>query len=98
MPRFDPFAHPRFVDALVTYAGQSATNLQEIRDDYRNLFAQMRDEGGSAVVNSSTNGKNFGFEITMSVEERFSAYAEAIRILDDTIVTTTRATFRSIDR
>jgi hypothetical protein len=41
-------------------------------------------EEGSAVVNSSINGKALGFQITMTVEEQFGAVGEAIRELDPT--------------
>jgi hypothetical protein len=76
---------PNYVQSLVQYAEVRGTKgKQELLDLHELLFARVTAEEGSAVVNSSINGKALGFQITMTVEEQFGAIGEAIRELDPT--------------
>jgi hypothetical protein len=76
---------PNYVQSLVQYAEVRGTKgKQELLDWHESLFNRIKAEEGSAVVNSSINGKALGFQITMTVEEQFAAVGEAIRELDPT--------------
>jgi hypothetical protein len=76
---------PNYVQSLVQYAQtRGAKGKQELLDLHEALFARVTAQEGSAVVNSSINGKALGFQITMTVEEQFGAIGEALRELDPT--------------
>jgi hypothetical protein len=76
---------PNYVQSLVQYAEtRGAKGLQELLDLHETLFARVTAQEGSAVVNSSINGKSLGFQVTMTVEEQFACVGEAIRELDPT--------------
>ncbi|TMJ17849.1 MAG: hypothetical protein E6G94_01255 [Alphaproteobacteria bacterium] len=76
---------PNYVQSLVQYAEVRGTKgRQELLDFHESLFERIKAEEGSAVVNSSINGKALGFQVTMTVEEQFGAIGEAIRELDPT--------------
>lgn len=82
---------PNYVQSLVQYAEtRGAKGKQELLDLHERLFDRVQAEEGSAVVNSSINGKSLGFQITMTVEEQFGAVGEAIRELDPTDATSGR--------
>jgi hypothetical protein len=71
-----------YVQALVSYAEIfGAKAVQEIKDEIVLLFARVNAEEGKATVNSSVNGRNFGFEVTMTVEEKFTAFVRAYKLL-----------------
>jgi hypothetical protein len=72
-----------YVQSLVTYADTFGTvGKQEIKDELKLLFERMQEEEGTAVVNSAVSGKNFGFQVTMTVEEKFTAFAAAWKVID----------------
>lgn len=73
---------PGFVQALVTYA-EVAGGTQELKNEFETLFTRIKSGEGSAIVSTSVNGKSFGYEVTVTVEELFSAYGEALRQLND---------------
>jgi hypothetical protein len=91
-----------YVQSLVQYAEvRGAKGLQTLLDFHDELFDRVRAEEGSSVVNTSVNGKAFGFQVNMTVEEQFGAVGEAIRELDPTDpvsgrVRNTRADFRNL--
>lgn len=75
---------PGYVQALVTYADVKGTiGLQEIRDTFDLLFEQIGAGKGKQLISSSFSGKTFGFQVNMSVEEKFAAFGEALRQLED---------------
>lgn len=73
---------PGFVAALVTYA-ETIGSTQDLQDEFECLFTRIKAGEGSAIVSTSTNGKSFGYEVTVTVEELFAAYGEALRQLND---------------
>lgn len=74
---------PNYVQSLVQYAEvRGAKGKQELLDLHASLFERIQAEEGVAVVNTSVNGKGFGFQVNMTVEEQFGAVGEAIRELD----------------
>lgn len=76
---------PNYVQGLITFAEpRGALGKQELLDFHKKLWDRIQAEEGSAVVNSSINGKSLGFQVTMTVEEQFGAVGEAIRELDPT--------------
>lgn len=73
---------PGYVQALVDYAEIfGAEAVQRIKDEIELLFARVNAEEGKAIVNSAVNGKNFGFEVTMTVEQKFTAFVQAYKLL-----------------
>jgi hypothetical protein len=71
-----------YIQSLVDYAEIfGALGTQQIKDEITTLFAQMNAEEGKAIVNSGLNGKSFGFQVTMTVEEKFTAFVRAYKIL-----------------
>jgi hypothetical protein len=71
-----------YVQALVDYADVFGTKaVQEIKDELEVLFAKMKSEDGKTAVNSSVNGRNFGFEVTMTVEQKFAAFVRAYKLI-----------------
>ena len=88
-----------FVAALVTYATTlAAVGRQQILDEFVELFARVNAGEGTQLVNSSVNGKSFGFQVNMTVEEKFAAFGEAIREIDDVGATCTYADFSCLQR
>lgn len=88
-----------YVAALVTYADvMGALGAQQVRDEWQSLFERMNAEGGLAVVNSTLSGKTFGFQVNMTLEEKFTAFSEALREINGTTATSTRACFPNINR
>ena len=71
-----------YVQSLVDYAEiVGALGTQQIKDEIETLFARVNAEEGKAVVNSALNGKNFGWQVTMTVEEKFRVFVQAYKIL-----------------
>jgi hypothetical protein len=95
---------PNYVQSLVRYAApRGQVGKQELLDFHERLFQRIQAEEGSAVVNSSINGKALGFQITMTVEEQFGAVGEALAELDPTDaliarIRNTRADFSQLQR
>src|SRR5579862_2255348 len=72
-----------FTQALVSYAEQidDVTPLETERDA---LFAQMQNgDAGTTLVNSTVNGKSFGWQVTLTLQEKFQAFVAAIKIYKD---------------
>jgi hypothetical protein len=71
-----------YVQALVDYGEIfGAKAVQQIKDELESLFERKNTEGGTAVVNSTISGKSFGFQVNMTLEEKFSAFAQAYKTL-----------------
>jgi hypothetical protein len=72
-----------FVNALVRYAEQldDITPLTNLRDS---LWTRLVNGEGKALVNASSNGKSFGYWLTMSVEDEFKAVVRAIDTFNET--------------
>jgi hypothetical protein len=72
-----------FVNALVRYAEQldDITPLTDLRDS---LWTRIVNGEGKALVNASSNGKSFGYWLTMSVEDQFKFVVRAIDIYNET--------------
>ena len=69
-----------FVQSLIDYAEQlgSSTALEQERDK---LFARMQNgEDLKTLITASPGGKNFTFQVSMTLEEKFHAYVEAIKL------------------
>jgi hypothetical protein len=70
-----------YTKALVSYAEQigDVTSLENERDA---LFARLTNGAdGKTLENSTINGKSFGWKVTITLEEKFRAFVEAIKIL-----------------
>jgi hypothetical protein len=69
-----------FTQALINYAEQidDVTPLETERDA---LFIRLTSgEDGKTLVNSSVNGKSYGWQITpLTLEEKFQAFVNAIK-------------------
>jgi hypothetical protein len=72
-----------FSKALVRYAEQldDITPIEDLRDA---LWTRIVNGEGKALVNASSNGKSFGYWLTMSVEDQFKAVVNAIDIYNET--------------
>jgi hypothetical protein len=72
-----------FANALVRYAEQldDVTPLTDLRDA---LWTRVVNGEGKALVNAASNGKSFGYWLTMSVEDQFKAVVRAIDIFNET--------------
>lgn len=69
-----------YTQSLVAYAEQigSAAPLVNERDA---LFAKMQTgRDGKSLESSTVNGKTFGWKITLTLEEKFRAFVNAINI------------------
>lgn len=87
-----------FVQALIDYAEaiDDVTVLEKERDT---LYARIKDGEAGALISSSVNGQNFGFSgNTITIEEKFAAFCQAIKEFKDERVTTTFADFSGIQR
>jgi hypothetical protein len=83
---------PGFVQALITYADVNG-DAGVITTEFNALYARIKAGEGAAIVSTSVNGKSFGYEVTVTVEELFSAYGEALRQLKDDASGATVATY-----
>ena len=87
-----------FVQALVDYAEAigDVTPLEEQRDE---LYQRIAGGEAGALINSTVNGKTFGFSLqTMTVEEKFTAFVQAIKEFKGERATTTYGSFMGIQR
>lgn len=89
-----------YKESLVTYAEtMGAKGVQEITDEYVSLFALSRENKGLSLINSSINGKAFGFNVDMTVEEKFTVFGAALREINgDGPVVNTIPDFRCLRR
>jgi hypothetical protein len=90
-----------YVSSLVRYAKpRGAAGKQKLLDLHETLFERIEKNQGKELVNSSINGKTFGFQVTMTVEEQFGAIGDALAELDpadaDAKIVCTRADFRGL--
>ena len=86
-----------FVNALVTYAeAKGETVTTQIETELDALFARVQAGKGKDMVTSTLNGKSFGFQVNMTVEEKFTAYAQAFRELSGGKITRTYGDFSGI--
>ncbi len=86
------------VDSLVEYAIaiDDVTPLEEERDA---IFLKMKNgDDGRTLISSSINGKYFGAEVTMSLEEKFVAFVQAIKIFKGDAVVRTYPNFSGLIR
>ena len=88
-----------YVQALVDYATavEDVTPLEDERDA---LFAKIKNGGkeGKALINGDINNKQFGWQITMSVEEKFAAFVQAIKLYNGATTPMTYGTFAFLVR
>lgn len=72
-----------YVQALVDYAEamEDGTPLEQERDA---LYARMTGQGkeGKVLINGDINNKQFGWQVTMTVEEKFSAFVQAVKLFN----------------
>ena len=82
---------------MVDYAEaiEDVTPLEKERDA---LYAQMAKGEGGALITATINGKTFGFVGNMTVEEKFTAYVQAIKEFNGDRVSMTYANFSQIQR
>jgi hypothetical protein len=87
-----------FVQALVYYAEQldSIDDLEAWRDE---LYDKIRNGDGKTLINSSVNGKSFGWDVasSLTVQDTFYAVVNAIQEFNGKI-TTTYADFSGLQR
>lgn len=72
-----------YTQALVRYAEQinSITPLETERDA---LFAKLTGgTDGKSLVNSGVNGKTFGWQVNLTLEDKFRAFVDAITIFNN---------------
>lgn len=86
-----------FVQSLVDYAEaiEDVTPLEEERDA---LFLRIKSGEGGALITATINGKTFGFQGNMTVEEKFTAFVQAVKEYNGTAVHMTYADFSGIVR
>lgn len=86
-----------FVQALVDYAEaiEDVTPLERERDA---LYARMQGGESGALTTATINGKTFGFQASVTVEEKFTAFVQAIKEFKGDRVTMTYANFSRIQR
>ena len=88
-----------YVQALVDYAEaiEDVTPLETERDA---LFSRMTGKGkeGKTLVNADLNNKQFGWQVSITIEEKFTAFVEAIKRYNGTAVPLTYAKFAYLIR
>ena len=86
-------------DALVTYADlKGSAGVQEISDEFDALFAKFKAGNGKELISSGVNGRNFGWQISSTVDERLAVFGEALREINGDKIVATRADFRGLQR
>jgi hypothetical protein len=87
-----------FVEALVLYADVGDGGRDEIAAQFNALYDQMKSGKGKLLASTAINGHNFGFHISMTVEEAFGCFAKALKEIDGTAVPITYGAFYGITR
>lgn len=87
-----------FVLALVDYAESITDGIEELQAERARLYVEIKNGDGGALVSSTVNGKQFGWQGNLTLEEKFAAFNEAIGLLSGSRVTTTYAAFRHLQR
>lgn len=74
---------PNYVDSLVKYAESKGEPLgsQMLSDFQDRLWERMQAGEGKELVNSNVNGRAYGWQVNMSVEEQFGALTQALSTL-----------------
>jgi hypothetical protein len=71
---------PGFVQSLVDYA-ELKNDVTLLTAELDLIFAQLQGgTPGSTLVSATVNGQSFGFSGTMTLEDKFRAFADAIKI------------------
>lgn len=70
-----------FISSLVEYAEQidDVSPLETERDA---LWTRMLAGDGKTLTSTSVSGKAFMFQVMMSIEDRFAAFVQAIKIFN----------------
>ncbi len=86
-----------FVQSLVDYAEaiEDVTPLEARRDA---LFARLQLEDGKTLVEVGAKEESFRYQLTMTLEEAFTAYVQAVKRCKGTAVSTTYAAFPRLTR
>ena len=84
-----------YVQALVDYATaiDDDSALVTERDA---LYATMTDgkgKGAKTLVNADLNQKQFGWQVSMTVEEKFQAFVQAVKLYNGQVVPMTFGVF-----
>lgn len=83
-----------YVQALVDYATaiDSVTPLETERDA---LFGKLQSGGreGKVLINGDINNKQFGWQVSMTVEEKFQAFVQAVKLFNGAVVPMTYGIF-----
>jgi hypothetical protein len=80
---------PGYTDAIVTYASRKGpAGVQAVSDEFDSLFAEIVAGNGKSLISSGVNGKSFGWTVSITVEEKFAAFGDAMNRLNDSPVTT----------
>jgi len=87
-----------FVEALILYADVGDGGRDEIVAQFNALYDAMKAGNGKLLASTAINGKNFGFHISVTVEEAFGAYAKAIKEIDGLSTPITYGAFYGLTR
>lgn len=87
-----------FVEALILYADVGDGGRDEILSQFNSLYDAMKAGNGKLLATSAVNGKNFGFHVSMTVEEAFGCFAKAIKEIDGLNVPITYGSFYGMTR
>lgn len=87
-----------FVEALILYADVGSGGRDEISNTFNTLYDSMKAGNGKLLASSAVNGKNFGFHISMTVEEAFSAFGKALKEIDQSATPITYGGFYGLTR
>jgi len=87
-----------YVQALAEYA-EAIDDVSVLEKERDALFQRIKDGESGALVTSTINGKTFGFAPTqMTVEEKFTAFVNAVKEAKGTRITATYGDFSCIQR
>lgn len=87
-----------YVQALVDYA-EAIEDVSVLEAERDALFTRIQGGESGALVQATINGKTFAFaSTTLTVEEKFTAFVQAVKEFKGQRVTTTFADFSSIRR
>ncbi len=68
-----------FTKALVDYA-EAIDDVEPLETERDALFARLTNgEDGKSIIASTINGKYFGWQITLTLEEKFQAFVNAVK-------------------
>ena len=89
-----------YSQALADYADSigDVTPLEAERDALYTKKLASDGKGGKELIGAELNNKKFGFQVTMTVEEKFTAFVDAIKIFKGTKVVMTYGAWSRIVR